>query len=155
MEIKILAHGNTNPEKVLRFYKTAKFYAKYLNIEQFKYKVYVCLSPNLRQKDSVNGLCSLTGDREISIAVDSKLDLLQSLQTLAHEMVHVKQYVRGHYRGELSRNGKIKRIWLGQQYTVEYTKRPWEREAFRREMELVHALLDEALKNAKKGKKVI
>jgi hypothetical protein len=55
-------------------------------------------------------------------------------------MVHVKQYVRGQYRGITSRNGKMKRIWLGKQYKVSYMKRPWEIEAFRRETELVTAL---------------
>jgi hypothetical protein len=140
MEIEILSHGNTNPDKVQMLQKTVKFYAKYLNINKFKYKVYVCMAPKLRQRDGNNGICSKTGNKEISIAVDSALALPQLLMTLAHEMVHVKQYVRGQYRGELSRNGKMKRIWLGKQYTVKYLKRPWEQEAFRRESELVLAL---------------
>jgi hypothetical protein len=142
MEIEILAHGNTSPEKVSMIHKTAKFYAKYLNILNFKYKVYICMAPNMRQRDGNNGVCSKTGDKEISIAIDSALVLPQMLMTLAHEMVHAKQYVRGQYRGELSRNGKMKRIWLGKQYTVAYLKRPWEREAFRRESELVIALFN-------------
>ena len=108
----MLAHGNTSPEKVELLYKVAKFYAKHLNIQNFNYKVYVCFAPNMREKDGNNGVCSKTGDREISIAIDSKLKLPQVLQTLAHEMVHAKQYVRGQYRGELSRNGKMRRIWL-------------------------------------------
>ena len=153
MEIKILAHGNTNPDKVIMVEKTVKFYAKYLNITGFKYKVYVCLAPKLRQKDGNNGICSRTGDKEISIAVDSALALPQMLMTLAHEMVHAKQYVRGQYRGEISRNGKAKRIWLGKQYTVTYLKRPWELEAFRREGELACALLDNVIQKAKRRKK--
>jgi hypothetical protein len=136
------------------FHNTAKFYAKYLNIEKFKYKVYICIAPKLRQRDGNNGICSKTDDKEISIAVDSTLELPQVLLTLAHEMVHAKQYIRGQYRGELSRNGKMKRIWLGKQYTVEYLKRPWEREAFRRESELVNALLDELIQKSKKSKRV-
>jgi hypothetical protein len=154
MKIEILAHGNTKPEKVKLFHNTAKFYAKYLNIEKFKYKVYICIAPKLRQRDGNNGICSKTDDKEISIAVDSTLELPQVLLTLAHEMVHAKQYIRGQYRGELSRNGKMKRIWLGKQYTVEYLKRPWEREAFRRESELVNALLDELIQKSKKSKRV-
>jgi hypothetical protein len=149
MEIKILAHGNTSPEKVLLVHKIAKFYAEYLNITHFKYKVYICLAPNLRKRDGNNGLCSFTGYREISIALDSTLQLPQAMLTLAHEMVHVKQYVRGQYRGELSRNGKMKRIWLGKQYTVAYHKRPWELEAFRREEELVYALVNNVAQKAK------
>jgi hypothetical protein len=154
MEIKVLAHGNTSPEKVKMFYKTAKFYTKYLNIQEFKYKVYICLAPKMRQKDGNNGICSRTGDREITIAVDSALQLPQMLMTLAHEMVHAKQYVRGQYRGEWSRNGKMRKIWLGKQYSVAYLKRPWEREAFRREGELVCALIENVTQKAKKSKKV-
>jgi hypothetical protein len=154
MEIEILAHGNTSPEKVLLLQKTAKFYAKYLNITGFKYKVYICMAPKLRQRDRNNGICSKTGDKEISIAVDSALALPQLLMTLAHEMVHAKQYVRGQYRGELSRNGKMKRIWLGKQYTVAYLNRPWEKEAFRREGELACALIDTLTQKAKKSKRV-
>jgi len=33
-------------------------------------------------------------------------------------------------------------------------KRPWEREAFRRESELVNALLDELIQKSKKSKRV-
>lgn len=152
MEIKILAHGNTNPDKVIMVEKTVKFYAKYLNITSFKYKVYVCLAPKLRQKDGNNGICSRTGDKEISIAVDSALALPQLLMTLAHEMVHAKQYVRGQYRGEMSRNGKMKRIWLGKPVSVVYLKRPWEREAFRREGELAMALMSTVAQKSKKSK---
>jgi hypothetical protein len=67
-------------------------------------------------------------------------------------MVHAKQYVRGQYRGEWSRNGKAKRFWLGKQYSVAYMKRPWEREAFGRELELVQALLESVAQKAKKQK---
>ena len=137
----MLAHGNTDPEKVLTTYKIAKFYAKYLNIMEFNYKVYVCFAPNMLKKDRNNGVCAKTGDREITIAIDSKLDLTQMLFTLAHEMVHVKQYVRGHYKVTPSRNGKLKKFWLGKTYSVQYHKRPWELEAFGREGELVDALL--------------
>jgi hypothetical protein len=142
MKIEVLAHGNTNPEKVLLLYKTAKFYAKYLNINKSKYQLYVCSAPNLRKRDGNNGVASKTGAKEITVVVDSQLKLPQMLMTLAHEMVHAKQYIRGHYKAAMSRNGKHKRFWLGKQYSVAYHKRPWELEAFRREGELVNALLE-------------
>jgi hypothetical protein len=142
MKIEVLAHGNTNPEKVLLLYKTAKFYAKYLNLNKSKYNLIVCSAPNLRKRDGNNGVASKTGEKEITVVVDSQLKLPQMLLTLAHEMVHAKQYIRGHYKSTLSRNGKHKKLWLGKQYSVVYHKRPWEREAFRREGELVNALLE-------------
>lgn len=151
MKIEVLAHGNTNPEKVLLLYKTAKFYAKYLNLTNFKYTIYVCSAPNLRKRDRNNGVASKTDDKEITIAVDSQLQLPQMLMTLAHEMVHAKQYMRGQYKAELSRNGKHKRFWLGKQYSVSYMKRPWEREAFRREGELVEALINSVAQKASRA----
>jgi hypothetical protein len=132
-------------------YKTVKFYAKYLNLLKSKYQLYVCSAPNLRKNDGNNGIASKTGYREISIAVDSKLSLPKMLLTLAHEMVHVKQMIRGQYRALPSRNGKCKRFWLGKQYSVEYRKRPWEVEAFRREDELVCALIGFVAQKAKKS----
>ena len=74
------------------------------------------------------------------------------LLTLAHEMVHAKQYVRGQYRGEWARNGRMKKLWLGKPYSVEYMKRPWEIEAFGRQTELVGALLDMVAQKAKRRK---
>ena len=151
MKIEVLAHGNTNPEKVLLLYKTAKFYAKYLNLTNFKYTIYICSAPNLRKHDGNNGVASKTDDKEITIAVDSQLQLPQMLMTLAHEMVHAKQYMRGQYKAELSRNGKHRRFWLGKQYSVSYMKRPWEREAFRREGELVEALVNSVAQKASRA----
>lgn len=150
MKIEVLAHGNTNPEKVLLLYKTAKFYAKYLNLNKSKYTILVCSAPNLRKHDGNNGVASKTGDKEVTIAVDSTLQLPQMLMTLAHEMVHAKQYIRGHYKATVSRNGKLKKLWLGKQYSVVYHKRPWEREAFRREGELVNALLESVTQSMSK-----
>jgi len=142
MKIEVLAHGNTNPEKIILLYKTARFYAKYLNLTKSNYTIMVCSAPNLRKHDGNNGVASKTGDKEVTIAVDSTLQLPQMLLTLAHEMVHAKQYIRGHYKAKPSRNGKVKRFWLGKQYSVVYHKRPWEVEAFRREGELVEALIE-------------
>lgn len=142
MKIEVLAHGNTNPEKIILLYKTARFYAKYLNLTKSNYTIMVCSAPNLRKHDGNNGVASKTGDKEVTIAVDSTLQLPQMLLTLAHEMVHAKQYIRGHYKAKPSRNGKVKRFWLGKQYSVVYHKRPWEIEAFRREGELVEALIE-------------
>lgn len=155
MKIEILAHGNTNPEKVLTLYKMAKFYAKYLNINKFDYTVYICSAPNLRKSQGNNGVCSRTDAREITVAVDSTLEFAQLCLTLAHEMVHVKQLVRGQYKSEVARNGKMKRIWLGKQYSVAYLKRPWEREAFRREGELFDSLIKHIAQKVKKQQSLI
>jgi len=152
MEIEILAHGNTSQSRIDLITKASKFYATHLNLNRFNYKVFICTAPNMRKNDGNNGIASHTGPNEVTIAVDSKLSIGRLLYTLAHEMVHAKQYMCGHYRAEPSRNGKHKRFWLGKQYSVEYLKRPWEREAFRRENELVIALFEYVAQKAKKQK---
>jgi len=101
---------------------------------------------------SVEEYNSRNQPREFLIEIHPGLGARTILGVLAHEMVHVKQYVRGQYRGELSRNGKMRRIWLGKQYSVAYMKRPWEIEAFGREMELVIALVESV---AQKSKKIV
>jgi hypothetical protein len=153
MKIEILAHGNTSPNKVMLMQNTTKFFAKYLNLDKSDYKLYVCSAPNLRKNDGNNGIASKTGAKEISIAIDSTLQLPQMLITLAHEMVHAKQYIRGHYKASLSRNGRHKRFWLGKQYAVAYARRPWEKEACRRESELVCALISNVAQKVKKQSK--
>jgi hypothetical protein len=59
------------------------------------------------------------------------------LQTLAHEMVHVKQYATGELR-EKMRNGEADLIWKNRRWSPpegqhEYWDCPWEIEAFGRE----------------------
>ena len=72
--------------------------------------------------------------------------------TLAHEMVHVKQFARGHYRQEVTK-GSVQHFWMGKKVSAEYIKRPWEVEAFSRESLLVEVLSDYVAKKMKKHKK--
>jgi hypothetical protein len=153
MEFKIIAHGNTSQGKIDLLKNSAKFYAKKLNLLHLDYDVLIYSEPNLRKNDGNNGTACKTDQKEITIMIDSKLKLPHVLITLAHEMVHAKQYVRGQYRAELSRNGKVKRLWLGRVYSVAYLKRPWELEAFRREGELALALIETVVQKAKKKKR--
>lgn len=63
--------------------------------------------------------------------------------TIAHELVHIKQYIRR----ELSQGATV---WKGQKIpvgprggTIRYRDQPWEKEAFRREKELTELYWDE------------
>jgi len=152
MEIEILAHGNTSQARIDLLKNAAAFYADYLNLTDFKYKVLIHSAPNIRRSEKINGFCSKISNNEIIIAIDSALQLPRTLLTLAHEMVHAKQYMRGQYRHEWARNGKVKSFWLGKQYTVKYIKRPWEVEAFRRQSELTIALMEAIIQKKKKSK---
>ena len=89
-------------------------------------------------ENDVQGLC--WGDRqegyvEIDIARKSfgvKLEYSDMMKTLAHEMVHAKQYLRGELNG-YSNSWKGKRL-----KTYEYDNQPWEKEAYKLEDKLYY-----------------
>tara|TARA_B100000073_G_scaffold327316_1_gene312896 strand:+ start:2086 stop:2544 length:459 start_codon:yes stop_codon:yes gene_type:complete len=73
--------------------------------------------------------------KEFNIEIDSKQKLRDLLVTLAHEMVHVKQFSKG----ELYESTKVsKHRWQGKwlKKDLEYWDRPWEIEAHGREIGL-------------------
>lgn len=144
MNIQVFSKSK-NRKKIIE--NAAKFYAKELNLDFSSYKVLIYTRYNLRKVFDAKGLCGKTNDREITVEIDSRLSPTNTLTTLAHEMVHVKQIARGQYRSLPSRNGKCKRFWLGKQVAVSYLKRPWEHEAYRMENVLVEKLLSNLAQN--------
>lgn len=151
MEIEILSRAKSKG-LVQLLERSAWFFAEKLNVTKSNYKVFICTKRGLKREGHM-GLCAKTGDREITVAVDGALPLPNILYTLAHEMVHVKQFCRGQYRSETARNGRYRRYWLGKQVIAKYEDRPWELEAFKREGILVSQLLDHVARTKKKNKK--
>lgn len=97
------------------------------------------LMPRMRTLDITVKLCSpkgamgycleLDSKREFEIEVDRTLRLRKLLETVAHEMVHVKQYARR----ELHPSNNT---WCGKTYNpakTSYWDLPWEIEAHGRE----------------------
>jgi len=87
-------------------------------------------------KDSNYGYCCPNDfgecPREFEIEVNKAMRLRRLLETIAHEMVHVKQFAKGELY-ESTRLGKHR--WQGQwiDNDPEYWDRPWEIEAHGRE----------------------
>lgn len=147
MEIEIRTGGKKLQHLLPRI---AIFYAKKLNILKSKYKVVILTDASLKE-DGNNGLCAKTGEREITIALYSRLSPIKLLYTLAHEMVHAKQICRGHYRPVPMKYGSgYHHYWLGKKVVAKYIDRPWEREAYKRESLLVEELTDYMQKKMKK-----
>ena len=74
--------------------------------------------------------------KEFLIEIDPSARLRRVLESICHEMVHVKQFARGEMR-DLA--GAEKVSFLGQKYDLgadEYFERPWEIEAHGRELGL-------------------
>lgn len=67
------------------------------------------------------------------IVLQKKLTLTQTLQTLCHEMVHVKQYAKG-LLTNCPETGDF--IWCGMHFSrkTDYYEQPWEVQAFSREV---------------------
>ena len=82
-------------------------------------------------KGSAYGYCLSEDNRTFEIEVDKKLSLRSLLTTVAHEMVHVKQYARKELKDNYN--------WQGKFYKpekVSYWDQPWEIEAHGREVGL-------------------
>jgi len=101
--------------------------------------VKIRFNPRLLSKDGFRGSIIWTDERKCPrkflIEIDAGLSRKQTLLTLAHELVHVKQYVYGELRD--SSDGKHVN-WRGRNILVdddnirEYYSSPWEIDAFGR-----------------------
>ena len=104
-----------------------------------KLHIDINLIANLKEKESIAGDCIWEDDRcvrprEFSIRVDSTQSLQAMLETVCHELVHVKQYARGELK-DLARSSKCCK-WKGKKVNfgnTHYYDQPWEIEAHGRE----------------------
>ena len=90
---------------------------------------------NTKDKD-LKGWCQHNFDDEYEIRVHNKLSIKELVTTLCHEMVHIKQRVKGELVNDMT--------WRGKKYTEE---QPWEVEAYAMES----ILFQEYYRNIKNG----
>ena len=93
---------------------------------------------NLMKESGVCGFCNAYTDREFMIELDKTLDHYDLIETICHEMIHLKQYARK----ELTKyNFKEQTVlWKNNSYSIEaeeYNNSPWEIEAY--EYEFIYA----------------
>jgi hypothetical protein len=104
-----------------------------------KLSIKIQLICRLTEKESLAGDCIWEDDscnrpREFTIRIDSTQDETAMMETVAHEMVHVKQYARGELKDFFSTNKVCK--WQGGNINIskmDYYDQPWEIEAHGRE----------------------
>ena len=131
----------------LAFYRAVEnaveFYGEVLLGKRMAKSVHVSikLTNNLKKKEKAYGYChiiddSLSRPREFMIELDTSMKhpFDQILTWLAHEMVHLKQFVRKELWDYES--GRVQ--WKSRKYSkkVHYDDQPWEKEAYRLEGEL-------------------
>ena len=96
-------------------------------------------------KSAAIGYC-MEGDtnREFEIEIDRNIGLLSMASTVAHELVHVKQYARREMDSRIT-SGLAR--WKGRRVREDtpYDQLPWEVEAYRMERELINKMVDSDL----------
>ena len=120
----------------------AEFYAERLLGKRMANNIYldIKLTKELKKKEKAYGFCHIIDDslarpREFMIELDAsmKYGFDEILTWLAHEMVHLKQFVRKELWDYES--GRVQ--WKSRSFgRVNYDDQPWEKEAYRLEGKL-------------------
>jgi hypothetical protein len=129
------------------------FYAEYLMSDRLlqNIEIEVVLEKDLIRNEGDQAYCVNMSDsgaaREFEISIDSGMGKRALLLALAHEMVHVKQYAKGELKYLSSK--KLQRF-QGKDYHPDYLywEKPWEIEAFGRELGL-YSMFKHSQKKAK------
>lgn len=140
--------------------KAINWYASQLLSKRLKNNITINLkfTENLYKETKCLAYCTWEDDnlkpREFEIEIDANLSQQQMLKSLAHEMVHVKQYATGQLK-DLSKSLAVK--WEGEYHSIssqdtheeQYWFSPWEIEANGREVGL-YVLFKKSLKSNRK-----
>jgi hypothetical protein len=149
MQIEVFSQSDTRATLIE---KAVRFYSKYLKISRTNCKVFVVPRRSMRTKENRIGCANKFFGNDYLIRIDNKLSVHKLLSVLAHEMVHVKQMIRGEIQMLKYRNGRVKYMWHGAEVRLPYHKQPWEIEAYTMELTMVNALMNEVHKNMVKKK---
>ena len=142
MQLYIEGYRTHNKELHRAIGSAALFYSEVLLGSRMEKNIYldIKLTKGMKQKEKAYGFCHIVDDniskpREFMIELDAsmKYSFDQILTWLAHEMVHLKQFVRGELFDY--ETGRVQ--WKSRTYgRVHYDDQPWEKEAYRLEGEL-------------------
>jgi hypothetical protein len=103
-------------------------FARQLGISRLKTNIHIKFHHKLFVENTSEGLCESVDDRNFIIDVGLYGNWLS---TLAHEMVHVKQFARGELSSSLQH-------WKGRDHSdTDYWDQPWEKEARRLQNKMV------------------
>ena len=113
-------------------------YAKQLKIHNYDVTVNVVFKYMLTECFGEYAHVERNTQKRFTITIDADINYALGLQTLAHEMVHVKQYIKG----ELAIDADGYQLWKGKKvYTDRWVDDAWEIEAMRKEVLLMNRYL--------------
>lgn len=121
--------GNIDTGLEALVHVACKNFAKQLGISRLKTEIQVRMHHNLFVAEGCEGLCEPVSNRLFILDVALYGNWLS---TLAHEMVHVRQFAKGELNSTMSQ-------WKSNKYcdNIEYWDQPWEKEARRLQGKLV------------------
>jgi len=94
---------------------------------------------NLFVNEKAYGFCSCQNVNEFLIELDQTLNVQELIETICHEMIHVKQYATG----ELVEKGK-KILYKNCLYESSCDSSPWEKEAYEKEIYYADAFVSDS-----------
>jgi hypothetical protein len=107
-----------------------KFFEQDLKLKNSTWQLDVYTKHNMSKADGTRGSVTVVGPKNLIMILDSALDMERLVLTIAHEMVHVKQYAKGQLK---SKHGRKTQYWMGKRVRKQYYDQPWELEAFSKE----------------------
>ena len=140
--VTVEGYRSHNKELSKTLYEASQYFGEYLLGKRMDRNIEldIKLTNGMKKKEGAYGYCHIIDDnlnkpREFQIELDAsvKYSFMQIVTWLAHEMVHLKQFVRGELFDY--ETGQVQ--WKKRKYsTVAYKDQPWEKEAYRLESEL-------------------
>ncbi len=139
MEINVYSASNKLESYVISAVEFAM--AKFFDVKDLD--KYISVDVDFTDLD-VEGHCIDAGDGEFSIEVNKDLPMREKMIVLMHELVHMKQHIAGEleFGGIIIGKDGLKcktTTWMGAEFDEEgtdYFDRPWEIEAFGRQLGL-------------------
>lgn len=121
--------------------RAVAFYADTLMRNHNKVDLYLDFETDLQKNTHDEGYICAEGGNQYTITIDPKFSKRKLLIALAHEMVHLKQY---HSRNLTHNERKKMARFNGKSYRegMNYWNRPWEIEAFGRELGLYKMFME-------------
>jgi hypothetical protein len=150
MEIEIAARASLTKTVIET---CVELFKKELKLQNSKYSLVILTDRGMSKRDGCRGTVFQVGPKSLGMVIDTAMSIENLIITLAHEMVHVKQYARG----QITHGKNLKsKFWMGQRIKSQYYDSPWEIEAYSKERVLankIFKIIDTAHAEVKKHHK--
>ncbi len=139
MKVTTKKFNNKYVSKIIR--EATKFYISRV-VPERKFKN-LNVVVKLTTSNFADGSCCYLSNNNFEIELGAHISLNHKLLTLAHECVHVKQYVTKQLKTMYVGKNTVD-IWQGKRYrNMHYDEQPWEQEALDREEELFYNFISD------------